>query len=358
MYRFLSVIGLALLALCLSGFPDGRVRDIGSKDFCEALNGEIMVTRWGDTLRVSEIASRYDVPVTPIRCDGPVIIASQRVIVDFEGLTLEVDGPHPGVILGTWETKYHVERAGVRNLDIVFTERATAGLECWDNDCSNVVFGTPSATRNNGISGHHCPHCTVENVTVRGGPSGGIIFADTHYALVRNAEVSGARFDGVGCNATYMVRFENVRVHHNGHAGITVDLNGSCEFVNVVSSHNGHHGLYARDTYDPVKIIGSTFADNADTGIFLDRSVPGNAKTCVLDLSIQDSVIEGGNMAVWVDPECHRVPDAVRVAESKFSANTPACAQEAVRLEYPGIDAACPIMPETPIADIPHGSPS
>lgn len=231
--------------------------------------------------------------------DSPVIVVGQRTVIPTEA------------------------RGGIRIANLAIDgNRRNQRVECFRGPCS---AGNP--LRNNGVTLRRVRDVVIENVTVYGAKSGGLVTELTcRRVTVRGLTSFDNEFDGLAGYETEESVFSGLVLHDNASAGISVDIGFHSNVISdAVIVGSGTHGIFMRDSRDNT-ITNLRIRVSGSHGIFCAQVDADAAKPCAGNtfhgLMVSDS--RGAGLRIN-DASCvHNLVDA-----SQFFGNTGGCVSEA-----------------------------
>jgi hypothetical protein len=196
-------------------------------------------------------------------------------VIDRIGVTLQGVGPAtilrladgantPVLIIGDDSPEPAKVVSHVRVTDLyIDANREHQSVEC-DPDCG------ANPLRNNGITIRHAEDVTVDNVTVRGARSGGIVVElESRRIHVNQVSLIDNHFDGLAGYVTEDSLFTGLILSDNKAAGLSLD-NGFDNNVlaDIVITDSGSSGVFLRDGSYNI-FSGLRIVNSAGNGVFL-----------------------------------------------------------------------------------------
>jgi hypothetical protein len=154
----------------------------------------------------------------------------------------------PAIVVGQRVAVPTDMRSGIRISSLAIDgNRRNQRVECFRGPCSG---GNP--LRNNGITLRRVRDALVENVTVSGAKSGGLVTELTCRRItVRGLRSSDNEFDGLAGYETEQSVFSGLELHDNLAAGISIDIGFHSNIISdAVIVGSGSHGIFMRDSRD------------------------------------------------------------------------------------------------------------
>jgi hypothetical protein len=230
------------------------------------------------------------IPAGVYSCTKPLVLDKNGLQIRGEGaatvLRLADNINAPLIIMGSAENlpttaTHHIQ---IHNLTLD-GNRANQTSECMGGLCSSEF-----PLRNNGISVRHCIDCLVENVTVYGAISGGLVTElGTRRLKVINYTSFDNEFDGLAGYETEDSSFNGITLYANKGAGISTDIQfNNNKFYDVTIADNKTVGIFMRDSLDN-SFTNLHIRDSRQHGIFLaqvddddSKAATGNTFTSVV----------------------------------------------------------------------------
>jgi parallel beta helix pectate lyase-like protein len=164
-------------------------------------------------------------------------------VYDFKGEIIEMapNTNSPAIVIGdskTQEPSFRVYGITLKNVTIIGNEHQQ----------TSEYHAPLPFLRNNGITIRGASNVIVENVTVIGARSGGIVLEKgCENIVVRNSAFIANHFDGVAACETKNSLFYNLVVAHNRYAGISLDWwVYNCKFRDILSIFNRDWTIFLR----------------------------------------------------------------------------------------------------------------
>lgn len=211
----------------------------------------------------------------PVQLEAGVYVCTEPIVIDRDGATLHGVGPAsvikladgantPVLIIGD-DTPTPATTAGhIRVADLfIDANREHQTVEC-DPDCAT------NPLRNNGITIRRAEDVTVENVTVRGARSGGIVVElESRRIHVNRVRLVDNHLDGLAGYETEDSLFTGLVLSDNKAAGLSLDRGFDNNILaDIVITDSGTSGIFLRDgssnIFDGLRIVNSE-----ENGVFL-----------------------------------------------------------------------------------------
>jgi hypothetical protein len=239
-------------------------------------------------------------------CGAPIVIDRDRVTLRGSGrstvLKLGAHVNRPVIVLGQT-----IETPTTTRSDIEVSDLSIDGNRALqDHECSTGPCGVGGYLRNNGLSLRRVADVLVQNVSVTGARSGGLVVEKvSRRVTVRDLSVTDSFFDGLAGYETEDSTFTGLSLYGNDGSGLSFDLRFDHNIVSdSVIAGNGDNGVFMRDSRDNM-FAELEIRDSANHGLFLaqvdaDTSKPASGNTFV------GMVVSGSaNFAMRVnDPSC------------------------------------------------------
>jgi parallel beta helix pectate lyase-like protein/collagen triple helix repeat protein len=204
-------------------------------------------------------------------------ICGGSIVIDRNSVTLRGTGPatvlklgnqvnRPVLVLGQTAANPTTTRRGIRVADLsIDGNRLQQSFECSNGPCSGGNF-----LRNNGISLRRVEDALVENVSVSGARSGGLVAEmGSRRLTVRDFTASDSQFDGLAGYNTEDSLFTGLNLHDNVAAGLSFDTDFDHNTISdSVLANNGDVGVFMRHASDNL-FSGVRIRDSFKDGIFL-----------------------------------------------------------------------------------------
>jgi len=321
--RSISDVHVSFLAMSLLGIAaamtavPAHAQPLLTFDSCAALRAYLETRQPHEQVRLTQ--KTYE-------CAEPPILSVDGLQVDFGGAVIRVadNALRPGIIVGDLHTPPERRHKGITVSNVrIEGNRENQDAECWAGPCDPAVNRDPLwQQRLNGITVDGCDDCALINVEVHGARSGGVVVVSSNRLLIDGLTAEDAHFDGLAAYGTRHSTFRNVRVRHNHYSGFSFDCGFSGNRIEAFeSSANRHHGVFIRHASDNTFVRGS-FADNGLDGVYLDRSLPDDPRTCSTDTNLEELLITGsGRYGAWLDYAC----EGNRFSSSRLVDNAEGC---------------------------------
>ncbi len=181
-------------------------------------------------------------------CHSPIVIPSHVTLIGSGNTSLIRLADHanaPVIVIGSPDSAPSdtVSDVTVASL-MVDGNRANQDIECWGGPCEAHPL------RNNGITIRRAADIRVENVTIAGAASGGLVTELGCLRIrVKGLTAYDARFDGLAAYETESSSFSNLFLHHNGYAGMSFDIRFRNNTVSdAILDTNAKLGVFMRDS--------------------------------------------------------------------------------------------------------------
>jgi hypothetical protein len=210
-----------------------------------------------------------------VQLEAGIYACTEAIVIDRVGVTLQGVGPAtvlrladgantPVLIIGDDSPKAAKVVSDVRVTDLyIDANREHQSVEC-DPDC-----GT-NPLRNNGITIRRAEDVTVDNVTVKGARSAGIVVElESRRIHVNQVSLIDNHFDGLAGYETEDSLFTGLILSDNKAAGLSLD-NGFDNNVlaDIVITDSGSSGIFLRDGSYNI-FSGLRIVNSAGNGVFL-----------------------------------------------------------------------------------------
>lgn len=200
--------------------------------------------------KLPAIGGEVVVPAGVYTCATPIIIDRDNIIVRGEGaatlLRVADKANIPVFVMGQTQRSPTITRRyiQVKNLHID-GNRTKQTSECMGGPCSDEF-----PLRNNGITIRRCEDCVVDNVTVSGAISGGLVTELGCYRLmIRDYTSYDNEFDGFAGYETENSTFSGINLYNNKGAGISTDIHfDNNKFSDVTITNTQTVGIFMRDS--------------------------------------------------------------------------------------------------------------
>jgi hypothetical protein len=223
--------------------------------------------------RINELSSLGGDVVVPqgtYTCLAPIILDRNHTHLIGQGevkLQLGRNVNAPVIVMGDAVTPPKpLEDIHVINIKID-GNRWHQKFECWGGACDS---GGTAFIRNNGITVRAITNGKIQNVSITGARSGGVVTEKGCYDLVIDGlSATDNEFDGFAGYETFGSQLTNMNLSGNRAAGISLDIrfHGNL-FKNVQMEKNGDVGIFMRDANSNVfeKV---SISDSGSHGVFL-----------------------------------------------------------------------------------------
>ena len=202
---------------------------------------------------------------------------SESIVIDRDSVALRGTGPatvlklgdqvnRPVLVLGQTIANPTTTRSGIRVADLsIDGNRLQQQFECSVGACTGGDY-----LRNNGISLRRVEDVLVEDVSVEGARSGGLVVEmGSRRVTVRDFTASDNEFDGLAGYDTEDSLFTGLHLHDNVAAGLSFDGDFDHNTVSdSVLTANGDVGIFMRHASDNV-FSDVRIRDSFKDGIFL-----------------------------------------------------------------------------------------
>lgn len=250
--------GLVLVALCSQYSFAVTVKG----NTCDAIQKAID--------KLPAIGGEVIIPAGKYTCATPIILDRDNIIVRGEGaatlLKVADKANIPVFVMGQTQRSPTITRRyiQVKNLHID-GNRANQTSECMGGPCSDEF-----PLRNNGITIRRCEDCVVDNVTVYGAISGGLVTELGCYRLmIRDYTSYDNEFDGFAGYETENSTFSGINLYNNKGAGISADIHfDNNKFSDVTITNTRTVGIFMRDSYNN-SFTNVHIRNSKEHGIFL-----------------------------------------------------------------------------------------
>ena len=234
------VSAISCLILVLSAQQSFAVTVKGNT--CEAIQKTID--------KLPAIGGEVFIPAGKYTCATPIILDRDNIIVRGEGaatlLRVADKANIPVFVMGQTIRSPTITRRyiQVKNLHID-GNRINQTSECMGGLCSDQF-----PLRNNGISIRRCEDCVVDNVTVYGAISGGLVTElGCQRLMVRDYTSYDNEFDGFAGYETENSTFSGINLYNNKGAGISTDIRfDNNKFSDVTITNTQTVGIFMRDS--------------------------------------------------------------------------------------------------------------
>jgi hypothetical protein len=237
-----------------------------------------------------------------VRLDAGLYVCTEPIVIDRDRVTLQGVGPStiikladgansPVLVIGDDSPTPAKTVRHVRVVDLfIDANREHQTVEC-DPDCAT------NPLRNNGVTIRRSEDVTVENVTVRGGRSGGIVTElESRRIRVNSVRLIDNHLDGLAGYETEDSMFTGLIVSANAAAGLSLDRGfNNNVLADIVITDSGTSGIFLRDgsynIFDGIRIVRS-----GENGAFLaqltaaeDPDTPAPTGNTFSSMTITDS---------------------------------------------------------------------
>jgi len=279
------------------------------------------------------------IPAGKYTCSTPIILDRDNIIVRGEGagtlLRVADKANIPVFVMGQAShppttTRRYIQ---VKNLHID-GNRLNQTSECMGGACSEQF-----PLRNNGITIRRCEDCVVDNVTVYGAISGGLVTElKCDRLMIRDYTSYDNEFDGFAGYETENSTFSGINLYNNKGAGISADIHfDNNKFSDVTITNTQTVGIFMRDSSNN-SFTNVHIRNSKEHGIFLaqvDKEINTPAAGNTFNsLVISDS---GGYGILISDASCI---NNLFVA-SQYIDNKKGCYGEAASNLIEGVGAIC-----------------
>jgi polygalacturonase len=200
--------------------------------------------------KLPAIGGEVFVPAGIYTCNSPIILDRDNIIVRGEGaatlLRVADKANIPVFVMGqTLRVPDTIRRyIQVKNL-MIDGNRITQTSECMGGPCSDQF-----PLRNNGITIRRCEDCVVDNVTVYGAISGGLVTElGCQRLMIRDYTSYDNEYDGFAGYETENSTFSGINLYNNKGAGISADIHfDNNKFSDVTITNTQTVGIFMRDS--------------------------------------------------------------------------------------------------------------
>lgn len=200
--------------------------------------------------KLPAIGGEVSIPAGKYTCATPIILDRDNIIVRGEGaatvLRVADKANIPVFVMGQTirtptVTRHYVQ---VKNLHID-GNRVNQTSECMGGPCSDQF-----PLRNNGITIRRCEDCVVDNVTVYGAISGGLVTElGCERLMIRDYTSYDNEYDGFAGYETENSTFSGINLYNNKGAGISTDIHfDNNKFSDVTITNTRTVGIFMRDS--------------------------------------------------------------------------------------------------------------
>lgn len=200
--------------------------------------------------KLPAIGGEVIIPAGKYVCATPIILDRDNVIIRGEGaatlLRVADKANIPVFVMGQTirtptMTRHYIQ---VKNLHID-GNRLNQTSECMGGPCSDQF-----PLRNNGITIRRCEDCVVDNVTVYGAISGGLVTElGCERLMIRDYTSYDNEYDGFAGYETENSTFSGINLYNNKGAGISTDIHfDNNKFSDVTITNTRTVGIFMRDS--------------------------------------------------------------------------------------------------------------
>jgi len=200
--------------------------------------------------KLPAIGGEVFIPAGKYTCATPIILDRDNLIIRGEGaatlLRVADKANIPVFVMGQTARVPTVIRRyiQVKNLHID-GNRLNQTSECMGGPCSDQF-----PLRNNGITIRRCEDCVVDNVTVYGAISGGLVTElGCERLMIRDYTSYDNEYDGFAGYETENSTFSGINLYNNKGAGISTDIHfDNNKFSDVTITNTRTVGIFMRDS--------------------------------------------------------------------------------------------------------------
>lgn len=229
-----AVVGILTSQQSLAAIVKGKT--------CEAIQKTID--------KLPSMGGEVFIPAGVYTCTTPIILDRDNVIIRGEGaatlLRVADKANIPVFVMGQTIRSPTITRRylQVKNL-MIDGNRTTQTSECMGGECSDQF-----PLRNNGITIRRCEDCMVENVTVYGAISGGLVTElGCLRLMIRDYSSYDNEYDGFAGYETENSTFSGINLYNNKGAGISTDIHfDNNKFSDVTITNTRTVGIFMRDS--------------------------------------------------------------------------------------------------------------
>jgi len=289
--------------------------------------------------KLPAIGGEVIIPAGKYTCATPIILDRDNIIVRGEGaatlLRVADKANIPVFVMGQTQRSPTITRRyiQVKNLHID-GNRANQTSECMGGPCSDQF-----PLRNNGITIRRCEDCMVDNVTVYGAISGGLVTElGCSRLMIRDYTSYDNEFDGFAGYETENSTFSGINLYNNKGAGISADIHfDNNKFSDVTITNTQTVGIFMRDSYNN-SFTNVHIRNSKEHGIFL-AQVDDDVTKPAAGNTFNSLVISGsGGYGILIsDASC---VNNLFVA-SQYIDNVKGCYGEAASNLIEGVGAIC-----------------
>lgn len=199
--------------------------------------------------KLPERGGEVFIPAGVYTCTTPIILDRDNIIVRGEGaatlLRVADKANIPVFVMGQ---TIHVPTLTRRYLQVknlmIDGNRINQTSECMGGPCETFPL------RNNGITIRRCVDCVVDNVTVYGAISGGLVTElGCERLMVRDYTSYDNEYDGFAGYETENSTFSGINLYNNKGAGISTDIHfDNNKFSDVTITNTQTVGIFMRDS--------------------------------------------------------------------------------------------------------------
>ncbi len=321
---------LSLISICLFVTQQSQAA-IVKGNTCEAIQKTIN--------KLPAIGGEVFIPAGIYTCSTPIILDRDNLIVRGEGaatlLRVADKANIPVFVMGQTMRVPTVTRRyiQVKNL-MIDGNRKMQTSECMGGNCSDEF-----PLRNNGITIRRCEDCMVDNVTVYGAISGGLVTElGCQRLMIRDYSSYDNEYDGFAGYETENSTFSGINLYNNKGAGISTDIHfDNNKFSDVTITNSSTVGIFMRDSSNN-SFTNVHIRNTKQHGIFL-AQVDDDATKPASGNTFNSIVIthSGGYGILISDASC---TNNLFVA-SQFSDNTAGCFGEAASNLIESVGTIC-----------------
>ncbi len=200
--------------------------------------------------KLPAIGGEVFIPAGKYTCATPILLDRDNIIIRGEGaatlLRVADKANIPVFVMGQTIRMPTITRryVQVKNLHID-GNRANQTSECMGGPCSDQF-----PLRNNGITIRRCEDCLVDNVTVYGAISGGLVTElGCERLMIRDYTSYDNEYDGFAGYETENSTFSGINLYNNKGAGISTDIHfDNNKFSDVTITNTRTVGIFMRDS--------------------------------------------------------------------------------------------------------------
>lgn len=320
----------AVLATCVFIVPQSQAAIVKGKT-CEAIQKTIN--------KLPEIGGEVFIPAGVYTCTTPILLDRDNVIVRGEGaatlLRVADNANIPVFVMGQTIRVPTITRryVQVKNL-MIDGNRTTQTSECMGGECSDEF-----PLRNNGITIRRCEDCMVDNVTVYGAISGGLVTElGCARLMIRDYTSYDNEYDGFAGYETENSTFSGINLYNNKGAGISTDIHfDNNKFSDVTITNTKTVGIFMRDSSNN-SFTNVHIRNSKQHGIFLAQVDDDISKPAVGNTFNSLVISNSGGYGILIsDASC---TNNLFVA-SQYVDNEKGCYGEAASNLIEGVGAIC-----------------